>query len=72
MRVPAAGAIAVIAVASTIWYTTLALIAYRLGTQWDRIMGAIKDFQTVAAIVAGAIVALGLLAWWVARRRIRT
>ena len=72
MRVPAAGAIAVIAIASTIWYTTLALIAYRLGTQWDRIVGAIKDFQTVAAIVAGVIAALGLLAWWIARRRIRT
>ena len=72
MRVPAAGAIAAITVASTIWYTTLALIAYRLGTQWDRIVDAIKEFQTVAAIVAGVIVAVGLVVWWVARRRIRT
>ena len=72
MRVPAAGAIAAIAIASTIWYTALALIAYRLGAQWDRIVDAIKEFQTVAAIVAGVIVALGLLVWWVARRRTRT
>ena len=72
IRVPAAGAIAAIGVASTIWYTTLALIAYRLGTQWDRIVEAIKDFQTVAAIVAGVIVALGLVVWWLARRRVRT
>lgn len=71
IRVPAAGAIAAIAVASTIWYTTLALIAYRLGTQWDRIVGAIQEFETAAAIVAGAAVALGLLAWLVARRRTR-
>jgi membrane protein DedA with SNARE-associated domain len=71
MRVPAAGAIAAIAIASTIWYTTLALIAYRLGTQWERIVGAIKDFQTGAAIVAGVIVALGLIGWWIARRRAR-
>ena len=71
MRVPPAGAIAAIAIASTIWYTTLALIAYRLGTQWERIVGAIKDFQTVAAIVAGVIVALGLVVWWIARRRVR-
>ena len=71
MRVPAAGAIAVIAIASTIWYTTLALTAYRLGTEWERIVGAIKDFQTVAAIVAGVIVALGLVVWWIARRRVR-
>jgi membrane protein DedA with SNARE-associated domain len=71
IRVPATGAIAAIAVASTIWYTTLALIAYRLGTQWDRIVGAIQEFETVAAIVAGAIVVLGLVAWFVVRRRTR-
>jgi membrane protein DedA with SNARE-associated domain len=71
MRVPAAGAIAAIAIASTIWYTTLALIAYRLGTEWERIVGAIKEFQTVAGIVAGVIVALGLVVWWIARRRVR-
>jgi membrane protein DedA with SNARE-associated domain len=71
MRVPAAGAIAAISVASTIWYSALALIAYRLGTQWDRIVAAIKDFQTVAAIVAGVIVAVGFLAWYVVRRRSR-
>ena len=72
MRVPAGGAIVAITVASTIWYTTLALIAYRLGAQWDRIIAAIKDFQTVAAIVAGVIVAVGLIVWWIARRRVRT
>lgn len=72
MRIPAGGAIAAITVASAIWYTALALIAYRLGTQWDRIVGAIEQFEIVAAIVAGVIVALGLLAWFVkARRRTR-
>ncbi len=69
MRVPPAGAIAVIAVASTIWYTTLAIIAFRLGAEWDRIMGAIKEFQAGAAIVAGVIVVLGVVVWWIARRR---
>jgi membrane protein DedA with SNARE-associated domain len=72
IRVPAGGAIAAISIASTIWYTALALIAYRLGRQWDRIVGAIEEFQTVAAIIAGVIVALGLLVWFFkARRRSR-
>lgn len=71
MRVPAAGAIAAISVASTIWYSTLALIAFRLGAEWDRVVVAIKGFQTVAAIVAGAIVAIGLVVWYVVRRRSR-
>jgi membrane protein DedA with SNARE-associated domain len=71
IRVPAAGAIAVIATASTIWYATLAMIAYRLGSEWDRIVGAIKSFQTAAAVIAGAIVALGIAIWWLLRRRRR-
>ena len=69
IRVPVGGAIAAIAIASTIWYASLALIAYRLGSEWDRIMEAMKQFQMVAAIVAGAIVAVGFLVWHVVRRR---
>ncbi len=69
MRVPLGGAIAAIAIASTIWYASVALIAYRLGSEWDRIMEAMKQFQMVAAIVAGAIVAVGFLVWYVVRRR---
>jgi membrane protein DedA with SNARE-associated domain len=72
IRVPLGGAIAAIAIASTIWYAALALIAYRLGTEWERIMDAIKRFQTVAAVAAGAIVAVGLSVWYVLRRRSRT
>ena len=69
IRVSLGGAIAAIAIASTIWYAALALIAYRLGTEWEHIMDTIKRFQTVAAIAAGAIVAVGLLVWYVLRRR---
>ena len=69
IRVPLPGAIAAIAIASTIWYAALALIAYRLGSEWERIMDAIKGFQTVAAIVAGAIVAVGVIVLFVVRRR---
>ena len=69
IRVPATGAIAAIATASTIWYATLAILAYRLGSEWSRITGAIKRFETTAGIVAGAIVLVGLLVWWVMRRR---
>ena len=71
MRVPLGGAVAAIAIASAIWYTVLALIAYRLGAEWERIMDAIKRFETVAAIVAGAIVVVALVVWYVLRRRRR-
>lgn len=71
IRVPLPGAIAAIAVASTIWYATLAIIAYRLGARWDRISGAIKQFETGSAIVAGIIVVIAIVIWLVLRRRRR-
>ena len=71
IRVPVAGAISVIATASAIWYTTLAIIAYRLGSQWDRIVGAIKRFETIAGVVAGVVVVLAIAVWWLVRRRRR-
>lgn len=70
--VPAFGAIAAIATASAIWYTALAIIAYRLGSQWERILAAIKEFQTTAGIVAGVVVVLGLVVWWLRRQRRKT
>jgi len=69
IKVPAPGAIAAIGTASSIWYATLAIIAYRLGSEWDRIVEAIKTFQTGAAIVAGAIVVIVAGTWWLVRKR---
>jgi LPXTG-motif cell wall-anchored protein len=69
IRVPVVGAIAAIATASTIWYATVAILAYRLGAEWSRIASAIQRFQMTAAIVAGAIVIVGVAAWWLIRRR---
>ena len=71
IRVPVGGAIAVIATASAIWYAALAIIAYRLGSEWDRIIGAVKRFETVAGLVAGVLVVLAIAAWWLVRRRRR-
>jgi membrane protein DedA with SNARE-associated domain len=71
IRVPVPGAIAAIAVASTIWYATLAILAYRVGSEWSRIAAVIQRFQTMAAIVAGGIVVLVVVAWWLLRRRRR-
>jgi membrane protein DedA with SNARE-associated domain len=68
IKVPATGAIVAIATASTIWYTVVALLSYRVGSQWEQIAGAIGRFQKIAAIAAGAIVVIGLIAWWIMKR----
>jgi len=72
IRVPPVGAIIAIATASTVWYATLAILAYRLGTEWERVMGVIGRFQKGAAVVAGGVVLLGVVIWWVMRRRKRS
>jgi membrane protein DedA with SNARE-associated domain len=69
IRVPALGAILAIATASTIWYTTVALLSYRVGTQWDEIASAIGRVQRIAAIGAGGLVVVALLTWWILKRR---
>ena len=72
IKVPATGAIVAIATASTIWYTAVALLAYRVGSQWEQIASAIGRFQKIAAIAAGAIVVIGLVAWWIMKRGRKT
>jgi membrane protein DedA with SNARE-associated domain len=69
IKVPATGAIIAIATASTLWYATLAALAYRLGSEWDRIASAIGEFQKGAAIVAGSIIVLVAVSWWLLRWR---
>lgn len=69
IRAPAVGALIAIATASTIWYAALALLAYRLGSRWDAVTGAIKRFEMWAGIVAGAILLVIVAIWWVRRRR---
>jgi membrane protein DedA with SNARE-associated domain len=71
IRVPPTGAIIAIGAASTAWYAALAIIAYRLSSEWERISGAIARFQTLAAMVAGGIVLVGVLVWWILKRRRR-
>ena len=71
IRVPPTGAIIAIGAASTAWYAALAIIAYRLSSEWERISAAIARFQTVAAMVAGGIVLVGVLVWLILKRRRR-
>jgi membrane protein DedA with SNARE-associated domain len=71
MRVPAGSAIAVIAAASAIWYSALAIIAYRLGSEWDRIVDTVQRFETIAGVAAGIVAVLSIATWWLVRRRRR-
>jgi membrane protein DedA with SNARE-associated domain len=58
----------IMAVASAIWYGTISVIAYRLGTDWERVMEAVGSFGRTAAISAGVLALVILAVVWMRRR----
>ena len=69
IRVPAPGAIAAISIASTLWYSAIALLAHRIGSDWDRLVDSLASAQKWTAIVAGVVVGMALVIWLVRRQR---
>ena len=68
LRVPAPRMAAVITVASAIWYGTVTVVAYRVGADWDALQARIGELSRTTAIVAAAVVAIGVGIWLVRRR----
>ena len=69
LRVPFIPAIAVMGVASGIWYGLVAWLAFRAGSNWDALQGTIKQYGTIAALVAVAVVLVGAIVWFFKKRR---
>lgn len=68
-HVPAPRTIAVMAVASAVWYGSICYLAYRIGNDWDALRGAVTESGRWIGIVAIAIAALGAGIWFLRRRR---
>lgn len=58
-----------VASASAIWYGAITVLAFRVGSDWERLQGIVAQYGTVAAIVGGVILAAGTIAWLIARKR---
>ena len=71
LRVPAASAIAAMAVASGIWYGFIAYVAYRAGSNWDALTKRIAHSGRVSALVAAAVLVVALGGWLLVRARRR-
>ena len=68
LRVPAPTTAVAIALASGVWYGTIAVLAYNVGTEWESIADRMKALGKWAAVVAGAIVVVAALTVWLRRR----
>lgn len=58
-----------ISAASALWYGLITIIAFRVGSNWEALKKLVGEYTTLAAIIGGVILAAGVLAWLVARKR---
>ena len=68
-RVPPLQAALAMGTASALWYGVITWLSFRVGTSWEALAARIAGVGRVFAIVAGVIVAVAALAWWIRRRR---
>ena len=68
LRVPVVTATIAIALASGVWYGTIAVIAYNVGAEWESIAERMRAFGKWAGLVAVAVVAVVALTVWLRRR----
>ena len=69
LRVPPARALAMIAIASAIWYGTVTIVAYNLGENWEQATAMMGGVQRTLAIGVAAMVVVALAVWAIRRRR---
>jgi len=61
--------IVMIAAASAIWYGLITIVAFRVGADWEELKVLIGNYSKTAAIIASAILVVGVVLWWLVRRR---
>lgn len=71
LKLPIGKTIVMIAGASAIWYGAITYIAFKVGADWDELRGMVAKYTSTLGIVATVLVALGLAAWLIGRRRQR-
>jgi membrane protein DedA with SNARE-associated domain len=72
LRLPAVPSLASIALASGIWYGLVSYLAFRAGANWDALTARISSVGRWTALGAGIVLGVGVLVWWVQRRRTRS
>lgn len=69
LRLPLFPTAAMIASASALWYGLITFVAFRVGADWPRLKAMVAQYSTTAAVIGTVLLALGLAAWVLVRRR---
>ena len=72
LGLPMIPALAVMGLASGLWYGAITWLAFRVGSSWDALVESVKSLNRTVGIAAVVVVALGIVTWLVLRRRERT
>ena len=72
LRLSVVWTLTMIACASAIWYGLVTWVAFRVGTDWEELKDVLAHYSRTAAIIGTLIIALGVVAWLVVRRRQKT
>ncbi len=67
MRMPVAPVLAAIAVASGIWYGTVTVAAYHVGSDWDALRSRLMEVSRTTTLAAGTVLTLIVAVWFVIR-----
>ncbi len=69
LRLPVPRVVAMIATASALWYGFITWVAFRVGSDWQRLSATVARYGTTAAILATVLLVGGVGAWLLVRRR---
>ncbi|MGK2933842.1 MAG: DedA family protein [Gemmatimonadaceae bacterium] len=68
-RLPFVPVVAIMAMASGIWYGFLTIIAFRAGSDWETLQSTIANYSRAITILAAVMVLAVVAIWWKKRRR---
>ncbi|MBI2796324.1 MAG: DedA family protein [Gemmatimonadetes bacterium] len=69
LRVPFPAALAVMALASGLWYGLVMWLAYRVSANLDTVIATVTRYGRDMTVVVSALAVVAVLAWWYHRRR---
>jgi membrane protein DedA with SNARE-associated domain len=69
MRLPAFQVLGAITAASAVWFGLITFLAFRAGDDWDVLKKHLVRSGSAAAAIAIALVVIGIVVWWVRRKR---
>jgi membrane protein DedA with SNARE-associated domain len=72
MKIPAAGTMTSIALASALWYGLITWLTFKAGGNWETLLASVGRLSKWSGAIAGVLVIVGVGIWFLRRRRQRT